>query len=43
MLGHERPLLQGEGGPDIEMDEPSGIEHLFDARGSGFGLSRASV
>ena len=43
VLGHERSLLQGEGGPHVEMGEPDSLEHLFDARGSGIGLSRGPV
>jgi hypothetical protein len=45
VLGHERPLLQGEGRTDIEMDEPSGsstIEHVFDGRGMTSTLSRVT-
>ena len=30
LLGHERPLLQGEGRTDVEVDEP-GIEHVFES------------
>ena len=40
VLGHERPLLQREGGPDVEMGEPGSIEHLFDSRVLGRILSR---
>jgi hypothetical protein len=46
VLGHERPLLQGEGGPDVEMDEPgvpSDLEHMFDSRRLGRILSRGPV
>ena len=46
MLGDERPLLQRERGPDVEMDEspraPHSIEHMFDTRWLLSRLSRGS-
>jgi hypothetical protein len=31
VLGHERPFLQGEGRTDVEVDEPGGVEHVFES------------
>ena len=42
VLGDERPLLQGEGGPDVEMDEIGRPEHMFDGRSDAPSLSRRS-